>query len=220
VVKTVTQQVLVSRSLYKVTILIYNEAGEVVKHLYAFTDDPGPNEVTGVQLSTNTIEPTNGSSAAGTPTQLSIILSNGTTVVWDGRGDNGNIVQNGQYLIEVHTVDGQGGETVITQQVSVLGNNRKNVGILQAEPNVLTKATGLTTTIVDNSGLGLTLTAHLYTTAGELISQKTNTGAAGSGQVTLDFSSLASGLYLVVVDGVNAKGGVVDHQTLKIAVFH
>jgi hypothetical protein len=129
-------------------------------------------------------------------------------------------VQSGQYLIEIHTLDGKGGETVITQQVSVLGNNRGNVGTLQAEPNVLTRATGTTTNIMDNSGLALTLTVHLYTTAGELISQKTTMGVAGSSQVTLNVSGLASGLYLAVVDGVNAKGGVVDHQTLKIAVFH
>ncbi len=37
-----TQQVTVSRTIYKSTILIYNEAGEVVKHLYAYMDDPGP----------------------------------------------------------------------------------------------------------------------------------------------------------------------------------
>ncbi len=36
-----TQQVTVNRTLYQSTILIYNEAGEVVKHLYIYTDDPG-----------------------------------------------------------------------------------------------------------------------------------------------------------------------------------
>jgi flagellar hook assembly protein FlgD len=220
VVKSVTQQVMVSRSLYKATILIYNEAGEVVRHLYTYVSDPGPSDASGVSLTASVIQPTNGSAPGGVPTQVSIILSNGTTVTWDGTGDNGNIVANGQYLVEVHTVDGNGGETVLTAQVAVLGGHSGNVATIQAEPNVLTRATGYTTTIVDNSGLNLTLTVHLYTTAGELVFQKTQTGNPGSGQVTLDASGLASGLYLATVDAVNAKGGIVDHSILKIAVFH
>jgi hypothetical protein len=220
VTTSATQQVTVSRALYQVTILVYNETGEVVKHLYAVTDDPGPQGATGVQLSTKVIAPTNGNSSSGVPSQLYIILNNGTTVIWDGRGDNGNLVNNGQYLIEVDTVDGKGGSSVVTQQVSVLSGNRGNVGNIQAEPNVLTRATGYTTTIVDSSGLGLTLTEHLYTMAGELIPQKSSTGIQGSGQVSLDLSGLASGLYIAVVDGAGANGGVVDHQILKIAVFH
>src|SRR5581483_176136 len=39
--QSTTQQVMVSRSLLKTTVLIYNEAGEIIRHLYLYTDDPG-----------------------------------------------------------------------------------------------------------------------------------------------------------------------------------
>ena len=113
-VTTMTQQVMVNRSLYQATVLIYNEAGEVVKHLYAYVDDPGKAAVIGVQLSTTVIKPSYNPVGGGVPAQLSITLSNGTTVMWEGRGDNGSIVQTGQYFIEVHSKDGVGG----TQRLS------------------------------------------------------------------------------------------------------
>ncbi len=116
-----TQQVTVSRTLYTSTILIYNEAGEVVKHLYAYSDDPGPAGVGSVQLSATVIRP--GSSGPGTPSDLTISLSNGTTVVWDGTTDSGSYTQSGQYLVEVHTTDGKGGEETVVKEVSVDDRN-------------------------------------------------------------------------------------------------
>jgi len=44
VVRTTTQEVTVNRSLYKADLTIYNEAGEVVRHLLTYVDDPGRQE--------------------------------------------------------------------------------------------------------------------------------------------------------------------------------
>ena len=48
---SVTQPIVVNRSVYKVAVKIYNEAGEVVKNLYTYTSNPGPTNTTQLQLS-------------------------------------------------------------------------------------------------------------------------------------------------------------------------
>jgi uncharacterized repeat protein (TIGR01451 family) len=210
-----TQEVTVNRTLYTSTILIYNEAGEVVKHLYAYTSDPGPAGVASVQLSATVIQP--GSPGAGTPTDLTISLSNGTTVVWDGTSDNGTYVQSGEYLVEVHTTDGSGGEETVVKQVTVDDRNTTmGAGTVTAWPNVL-KGESLTTTFDSNSSLSLTLNVSVYTVAGELVTKIA--GQAGINQAVWNASGLASGVYLAVVDLVNSNGNSMGRQILKVAVI-
>ncbi|HTC21465.1 MAG TPA: hypothetical protein VK859_11495, partial [bacterium] len=212
-----TQQVTVSRTLYTSTILIYNEAGEVVKHLYSYTDDPGPAGVSSVQLSSTVIRP--GSSGPGMPSDLTISLSNGTTVVWDGTGDSGAYVQSGQYLVEVHTVDGQGGEETVVKEVSVDDrNSAAGAGVVTAWPNRLTASNGaLTTTFHSNSAQSLTLGVSIYTVAGELVT--TLEGGAGTNQASWNATGIASGLYLAVVNLTDSNGTSLGRQALKLIVI-
>ncbi|HTC20492.1 MAG TPA: hypothetical protein VK859_06580, partial [bacterium] len=214
-----TQQVTVNRTLYQSTILIYNEAGEVVKHLYSYTDDPGQAAVESVQLSSTLIQP-GMAQGAGTPSQLTITLSNGTTVMWDGTTDGGAFVQSGQYFVEVHTVDGNGGETTVIKQVAVEDRNAVNgIGVVTAWPNLLNAAKGpMTTTFHTNSSLSLTLKVSIYTVAGELV--HVASGNAGANQVSWDASGVASGTYLVVAELFTPTGGLAGQQILRIAVIH
>ena len=215
VVSSVTQQVMVSRSLYKATVLIYNESGEVVKHLYAFVDDPGKAAVVGVQLSTTVIKPSN-TTVGGTPSQLAVILSSGTTIIWDGRSDSGTFVQTGQYYVEVHSVDGNGGTTTITEQVSVQAADSPN--LILARPNILDATKGITGTIFTAATTNLTLRAYIYTVAGERVA--TLDGLAGQSNVIWNASGLASGIYIAVVDAKDPVGNLVDHQLLKLLILH
>ncbi len=212
-----TQQVTVSRTLYTSTILIYNEAGEVVKHLYAYTDDPGPAGVGSVQLSATVIQP--GSPGPGTPSQLTISLSNGTTVVWDGTSDSGSYVQSGQYLVEVHTTNGTGGEETVVKTVMVNDRNTTmGAGTVTAGPNVLKASNGiLTTTFRTDSSQSLTLEVSIYTVAGELVTKVV--GQAGTDQATWNASGVASGLYLAVVDLTNPNGNSLGRQILKVLIL-
>ena len=212
-----TQEVTVSRTFYTSTILIYNEAGEVVKHLYAYTSDPGPAGVASVQLSASIIEP--GSAGAGTPSDLRISLSNGTTVMWDGTGDNGTYVQSGVYLVEVHTTDGTGGEETVVRQVMVDDRNRaEGAGTVTAEPNMINASKGpMTTTFSTNSSQSLTLEVSIYTVAGELVTKIA--GQAGTDQATWNAAGLASGVYLAVVDLTNPNGNSLGRQIVKVAVI-
>ena len=215
VVSSVTQQVMVSRSLYKATVLIYNESGEVVKHLYAYVDDPGKSAVMGVQLSTTVIKPSN-NPVGGTPNQLGVILSNGTTILWDGRSDSGTFVQSGQYYVEVHSVDGNGGTTTVTEQISVQAADSPN--IVMAQPNILDATKGITGTTFTAATSGLTLRAYIYTVAGERVA--TLDGQAGQSNVYWNASGLASGIYIAVVTAKDSKGGLLSQQTLKVKVVH
>jgi uncharacterized repeat protein (TIGR01451 family) len=214
-----TQQVTVNRTLYQTTIQIYNEAGEMVKHLYAYTDDPGQAAVGSVQLSSTLIQP-GMAQGAGTPSRLTITLNTGTTVVWDGTTDNGSFVQSGQYFVEVHTLDGNGGETTVIKEVAVEDRNAVNgIGVVTAWPNQLLAAKGsMTTTFHTNSTLSLTLKASIYTVAGELV--KVSTGAAGTNQASWDASGAASGTYLAAVQLFTPNGGLAGAQMLKIVVIH
>ena len=216
-VRSTTQPVMVKRTLYETTILIYNETGEIVRHLSAWVDDPGKATITNVTLSAGIIEPTGRS--AGSPTQLAMVLSNGTTVVWDGKNDGGAYVGNGHYFVEIHSQDGMGGESVFTEQVTVRDVNPANTyGSVTAGPNVLTNGNTVTT-FKSGSVVPTTLRARVYTMAGELVG--TVQGAGGANLATWDATGLSSGTYLAVVDSLDpAKGGVVKRQILKLLVVH
>jgi uncharacterized repeat protein (TIGR01451 family) len=220
VVKTTTLQAVVSRTLYTLAVLIYNEAGEVIRHLYTYVDDPGLNNVTSMKLSTNIIVPSSGSPSTGMPGDLSITLNNGMAVTWDGKTDNGSYVSTGQYFVEIHSQDGQGGgETVLTQEVSVLATNRQvGTGQITASPNILNTSNGYLTTFTSDSSLNLTLTVKIYTVAGELV--KFIPGDPGSNKAVWDGSTVASGLYIAEIESNYMTGGLARIQTTKIVVVH
>jgi len=217
VVRSTTQRVVVDRSIYKATVLVYNEAGEVMRHLYAYMDDPGLAGVLSMQLSTSVIKPSY-EAAGGTPNEVTVMMSNGVTVVWDGKSDAGIFVQSGQYFIEVNTVDGLGAQSTVVREISVQdANSREGIERVVAQPNVLNQANGYRVTFVSNTSMRLTLKASIYTLAGELVG--VFQGGAGTNQVKWDASGVVSGLYLAVVEEVDAQGGRVSRQIQKIAVI-
>ncbi len=217
--QSTTQQVTVNRSIYQVSLVIYNEAGEAVRHLLTYMDDKGPAGLSSVQISSSVLSASaNGST--GNNSKVTISLGGGASVAWDGTADNGAYVSSGQYFIDVHTIGGQGGETNVTLKVMVVDTNAQNgVGIVDARPNILNRASpNYTTTFVSNSSMNLTLRLKVYDTAGELV-QKSKLGGDGQNSVQWDASGVASGLYLAVVESLNAQGGLVSKTTLKVVVF-
>jgi flagellar hook assembly protein FlgD len=216
VVKSTTQQVTVNRSFYKTTIKIYNEAGEVVRTIYSYVDNAGQNSVLGVQLSNTVIEPGVGQ-GAGVPSYLTITLSNGTAVTWDGTSDNGTYVQNGQYFVEVHSVDGQGGETVLTKQVAVENHGNPGAGVVTAWPNLLTRNDHVMTFHTDSSQ-AQAIKISLYTVAGELV--QVVSGDTGANPPQWDTTGKASGVYIAVAESRDANGKLLGRQTFKVEVIH
>jgi uncharacterized repeat protein (TIGR01451 family) len=221
VVTTVTEPVIVNRTVYKVTIKIYNEAGEVVRNLLAYSSNPGFSSATQVQLSGTTFEPTSGNPVGNIPAQLQISLNDGTSVWWNGQSDSGAVVTSGEYFIELHVQDGHGGETVITEKVTVVSENAsQGMGTITAGPNVVNRGTGTgyTVTFKSDSDQVLTLIYRVYDMAGELV-QSSVFGPAGTNLATWDASGVASGMYLAVVDALNVEGGLVGRKNLKIVVI-
>jgi flagellar hook assembly protein FlgD len=216
---SVTDPVIVNRAMYKVAVKIYNEAGEVVKNLYVYSSNPVPSNSTQLALSASGFEPTSGTPSGTVPTQLTISIGNGVTVVWDGTGDNGSVVQSGQYFIEASAQNGQGGEKVMTAQVMVLSDTANaGMGNVVAEPNLLNKATGYQVKFSSDVP-GLTLHYRVYDTAGELV-RGTVPGDAGASAAVWNAARRASGLYFAFVEVTNAQGGLIGHKTLKIMVVH
>jgi flagellar hook assembly protein FlgD len=215
---SVTEPVIVNRNLYKVSVKIYNEAGEVVKTLYVYSNNPVAGTASQLQLSASSIEPTSGPVTGNIPTQLTITLKSGMTLVWDGTSDSGGVVPSGQYFIEASEQNGNGGETVLTAHVMVVSETANaGMGDILAEPNVLNGVTGYGVTFLSNVP-GLTLDYRVYDTAGELVTRRTP-GNAGSSSANWDATGLASGLYFAVVDAMNAQGGLIGYKILKIVVI-
>jgi uncharacterized repeat protein (TIGR01451 family) len=211
-VTTATQQAIVSRSIHRTEVTIYNSAGEAVRHLYEVLSDPGPDGLSGVTLTSAVIQP--GAQGGTIPTQLGVLLSGGTTVIWDGRSDNGSVVTTGQYFVEVHVADGQGGDQQITHAVLVDGDKgQMGAGVVTAMPNALSATAP--TAIFNATGAGVTtLKVRIYTTAGELVEDQLQ---GPSGVVSWTPDNIASGLYLAVVEVSDAKG-LLSTKVLKISV--
>ncbi len=207
--KSVALNVVVSRSLEKVTIDIYNEAGEIVDTLYSVVEDPQGTVVTGVKLSGTVLEP-------GSPTDgnLIITMNNGVTAVWTGYASSGSLVPNGKYFIEVHSTDGKGGETVIVTSVMVLNNAKQTVPKVWAYPNPLTGGSRLVE--FQGSVANVNLTVRIYDLAGELVTELK--GAGGTSRVTWNAAGIASGLYIAKVELKGTTGKIIAKQTLKVLV--
>jgi uncharacterized repeat protein (TIGR01451 family) len=217
---SVTEPVVVNRSVYKASVKIYNEAGEVVKTLYVFTRNPVAGTASQLQLSASSIEPTSGPVTGNIPAQLTIGLNNGTTIVWDGTGDNGGVVPSGQYFIEASEQNGTGGETIMTAHVMVVSDTANTgMGNITAQPNLLNGVTAYQVAF-SSSVPGLTLDYRVYDTAGELVRKKTFGDSMGSSSAHWDATGMASGLYFAVVEAANDQGGQIGYKILKIVIVH
>jgi flagellar hook assembly protein FlgD len=225
VVTSVSQPVDVNRVLTKVEVDVYNEAGEIVRHLYTYVDDPNGSQMSDIQLSSTVIDPGN-TSGQGAPGTVNVnVMTTGASstpvsLTWDGKNDAGQVVTSGQYLIEAHWSNGSGGDLVDTKQIAVLGSGSSPAeGKVYADPQVL-KDGITTTTIKINSPLQLTLSLRVYDIDGELLRNQQVVAATGSNQATWNASKLASGMYIVVVEMTGTNGQFVDRQTLKVLVIH
>ena len=216
-VTSVIQQATVSRALAKVSIAIYNGAGEIVKHIYALTDDPSGAAMNNVLLSSQVLAP-GATSQAGAPVSVQITVQASTfpvTLAWDGTSDSGAFVSDGHYLVAVRWVDGKGGETDISKGILVTGGRLDQK--VEAWPNIL-KA-GQSTLTFNYLSLGsYSLKVKLYTMAREWVTSLE--GPVGGNQASWNATGCASGLYLAVVDLMDANGGSAGRQILKVVIVH
>jgi hypothetical protein len=207
--QSVVQEVTVSRPLGTVLAEICNSAGEVVKTLYAADGAGVP--VTEVQLSSSSLQT---GMAAQNP--VTIGMSDGMTLVWNGIGGGGTQVTNGVYYLEIISEDGSGGEEVITRDLTVVNSGRPG-GTIVAYPNPWQKGDpGIT--FKASAPAGLTLNVWLYDLAGEKVGFLQ--GPAATGQATWVGGSMASGVYIAVLELRDGGGNLTARQELKVTIKH
>jgi flagellar hook assembly protein FlgD len=211
-VTTVTQPVIVNRSYAQVSVDVYNEAGEVVRHLLSQTVPSIQSIVHNLTLSSSVIVP------GGTPGQTQIQVDTGLPIpAWDGDNDAGVGVQSGQYYVAVHTIDGKGGEATLTQPVVVM-NSTQSVKLVLATPNLLRGPEPLFVFTVQNGISHASLNVHIYDIAGEMVSAFTT--VALDGKATWLGHRIASGMYLAVIEVSDSDGDLLGRQTLRIVVLN
>ncbi len=215
---TVSQKVTVSRPYAQVSASVYNEAGEVVRHLYTQVLAVPGSQMTGVQVSSNFIRPGTTPSSPVSSAQILIQTSQGVvTLVWDGTDDAGAIVTNGTYEIGVHWDNGNGTIQNLSQSIVVTGS--RSTGSVVAGPNLLNLSQGVSVTTFRADVPGAwTLNISVYTLAGERV--KTTAGYPGADEVSWDASGMASGTYLAVVQVLDSHGGLLERRTVKVQVVH
>jgi uncharacterized repeat protein (TIGR01451 family) len=218
-VTTVAQDATVNRQLSNITATIYNSAGEVVRTLYNVVSDGNNSQMTNVNLSSKVIQP--GSTVATAANLQIIVLNSGNpvTLMWDGTNNLGTVVTPGTYSIQLNWDNGQGSTTDISRTVLVTGGGGGVSGVVVAEPNVLEPSQTLTTTF---NGMGITnastVNVKIYTIAGQLVASIQ--GISGTQTAQWTATNIASGIYFAAVEVLDANGGVIEHQTLKLLVLH
>jgi hypothetical protein len=196
----------------KLTVQIYNEAGELVRHLYAekaVTDD----DVKDVTLSTKVIHP-GGDGKDGIPSTVGIVLSNGVATTWDGTGEKGTDVQDGTYYIQAIVENTSNGTVEISRPIAVLGSTSQtgNTGVW---PNVITSDQPVVTLHAKTLGAGQHIKATLYTLAG--MKAGIIEGQVGQNNVRWDLGRYRNGLYIVVMETMDGNL-LKDRTTLKVVV--
>jgi hypothetical protein len=216
VVTSVQQDATVNRKLSDITANIYNSAGEIIRTLYFMVGDANASEMTSVNLSANIM--TLGSKKGADLLQIVVYTNEGTpvTLTWDGTNNSATEVVPGTYMIQLHWDNGQGETTNITRSVIVVGGGAS--GTMIAEPNVLTNGETLTTFNGTGIANAWTLTAKVYTIAGEIV--KSIPGISGTAVVQWNASGVASGVYIVAIQAQDFNGGVLENQLLKVLVLH
>jgi flagellar hook assembly protein FlgD len=207
---SVTKYLTVARAVSDVGLTVYNHAGEAVRHLTETFSGPIDN-ITEARVTANVISPTNGTSVGVTTT--SVMSGSALLGTWDGRNDQGSIVTNGQYYIEVKVADGKGNHSTVQLAVAVLAS-RDGGNAVVVKPNLLTAEKPIAT--IDGGLAGGTVNVKVFSLMGSLVGSLN--GVPGSGVVELNGTNLASGMYILVGQVKKADGTVYQNFKAKVMV--
>jgi flagellar hook assembly protein FlgD len=187
------------RAESKVTVRIFNEAGELVfsRQLAA-----GSVQQSEVEIQGSVVDP---SLPPGVPgSTLNLVLGT-LNLGWSGRDDSGRILANGSYIVEIHIESGQN-EILFTETVTVLSSWQQAAGSLQIIPNPASGAAPVEIRIPAGSTGG---TARIYTVSGELVRRIEFAGDSVLWDLTdRTGSRAASGVYLVLAEFIGSDGHV------------
>ena len=188
---TATQTPTVSPTpVYILDIYVYNEAGEVVKHI----SSSGAYEMVDnfTITSGSTFSPDDGSEV--------VIDVGGYIYKWNGKNDQGASVGNGVYYIKVVVKDDYGYEHISVDSVTVLTNNVKTEARIYNTAGELVKIIPVTSPVIKGSK---TLTLDPAPPAAFYPDE------AGMNKLTIHYSDIT-----LEWNGTNNNGLIVDNGVL------
>lgn len=126
----------------------------------------------------------------------------GITLEWNGTNNNGFIVNNGVYHVQIVNVDINGYETVATANITVLRSGYEVINNVRVIPNPLNIEKTDRLLITFDAMAGTKVNARIYNLAGELIVDLDNSSAAPHElrwNLLTGVESISSGLYIAVI---------------------
>jgi flagellar hook assembly protein FlgD len=229
VTTTVIKDVEVNVSNSTLDIAIYNEAGEVIR---TFTQQqlasllcgangvllPADYNVGGTTVSSTVIRPS--VSGSGPGGSVTITLGSGRGFAWNGTGNNGQILTNGQYFIVVQSVQ-NGSQQQIVMDITVQDSGSSPLGVVVAPNPINLNQTSQAKILVNTGAANVDgVRVRIYTIAGELA--QTITDLSGNlSQINWDLTQVrwASGTYIVVVE-LDNNGAPVGRQITRVVLLH
>jgi hypothetical protein len=195
-------------------VTIFDSRGEKIRVLCGSFSATGPQVLT---LTASAFVP----DLSGLGGTLSLFLNGQPTAVWDARDEKGQVVPNSFYHVVVEASFTDGTKALLELDVYVGARGKLSAIQLKASPNVAHAGDTVTLSASFGSAFADSRSrAKIYAANGERVRTLTFTG----GQVAWDLTNeggqpVATGLYLVCLDGVDLGTGQPAHKIVKVAVF-
>ena len=199
-ISTLTAQVQVLPPPQMASLVIYNSAGEAVRHLMvpsgAFTDLDQPDLQSG---------------------RVGFRVKGGGSLQawldWDGNTDVGQPLSSGVYMVVFNSASSTGAPIKVTWQVNYIAPPRPDgLGLISLAPNPVRGNTAQ----VDFSAPPLgSVVVHVFNLAGERV--LTAAASAGQGRIMLEVGNLAGGIYLIDLEVLNGPAHL-GHRFVRMAL--
>ena len=133
----------------------------------------------------------------------------GQVILWDGTNEQGVLINNGLYTIQVVNVDENGYRTVAQTQVTVLNVEQEVITNVKIMPNPLDLSLGMQELIIRYNVMNNTnITVKIYNLAGELV--KTLRSYNGVSEIRWNIARnethITAGIYVAVIYAKNDNG--------------
>jgi len=196
------------------SVNIFDASGELVRQLCGTGIFPSQN----LLLTFGAYQPVPGGKGGSLP-----ILLNGVVVaVWDSTDQQGKLVTNGFYQIEIVQVPAPPNSTVVTGDVYIDPNHTLSPIQLSASPNLSRDGT----VVVFRSQIqGLPAgpgnePLRIFTLTGDLVKTLDwQNGQTAWNLTNMPGETVASGLYLASEEASDALSGVKIHKTVKVVIL-
>ena len=213
------QDVTVLTNGLKTELRIFNSAGEIVKVLpVSGITTFGSNNIS---VSPNVFSPGDHSGPGGT-TSTAVITYMGTTINWDGTNENGTVVNNGVYTIQLVGIDSNGTKTVASTEITVLHGGYAVINNIKILPNPVDTSKYNTVTIKYDVMPNTDVYIKVYDIAAELVREYHDNNSTGQIQVNIAGGGddrLASGVYVMVIYAKTGSG-LTKTMTAKLSILH